>query len=221
MDVKIEGENAARHLDIGTHNHGSTPGNSPPWNFLAKNKPPRPEDESKCQLRPYNPNTCPKGTTPHQCVPDHCFREPGKGGARYKGAISRGKGLCVCVTGAGKSDDTSGGHASAGDFASVKDHYLDLAEHGRIHMVFDALEAKLGAQGNPPNSATLGDLEDAAAKVIAVVTGCKPSELKNQLREHHDGCKMSEDWRCRADPHGQLEAPDFDDLGSLTKIGGK
>src|ERR1700761_2008922 len=34
MDVKIEGENAVRHLDITTHNHGSFPGNSPTWPFL-------------------------------------------------------------------------------------------------------------------------------------------------------------------------------------------
>jgi Domain of unknown function (DUF4150) len=30
MNVKVEGENVVRHLDITTHNHGSTPGNSPP-----------------------------------------------------------------------------------------------------------------------------------------------------------------------------------------------
>src|SRR5262245_50068723 len=34
MDVKIEGENAVRHLDITTHNHASFPGNSPTWPFL-------------------------------------------------------------------------------------------------------------------------------------------------------------------------------------------
>lgn len=30
MDVKIEGENVVRHLDITTHNHNPPPGNSPP-----------------------------------------------------------------------------------------------------------------------------------------------------------------------------------------------
>lgn len=30
MDVKVEGENVVRHLDITTNNHGSMPGNSPP-----------------------------------------------------------------------------------------------------------------------------------------------------------------------------------------------
>ena len=34
MDVKIEGENVVRHLDITTHNHMSFPGNSPTWPFL-------------------------------------------------------------------------------------------------------------------------------------------------------------------------------------------
>jgi hypothetical protein len=31
MDVKIEGENAVRHMDMLTHNHGSAPGGTPPW----------------------------------------------------------------------------------------------------------------------------------------------------------------------------------------------
>ncbi|NOQ63956.1 MAG: DUF4150 domain-containing protein [Methyloprofundus sp.] len=34
MDVKIEGKNVDRHLDITTNNHGSLPGNTPPWPFL-------------------------------------------------------------------------------------------------------------------------------------------------------------------------------------------
>ena len=36
MDVKFEGENAVRHLDLTTHNHNSPPGNSPPWPFAKK-----------------------------------------------------------------------------------------------------------------------------------------------------------------------------------------
>ena len=34
MDVKFEGENVVRHLDLTTHNHMSFPGNSPTWPFL-------------------------------------------------------------------------------------------------------------------------------------------------------------------------------------------
>ena len=34
MDVKAEGENVVRHLDLTTHNHMSLPGNSPTWPYL-------------------------------------------------------------------------------------------------------------------------------------------------------------------------------------------
>ena len=34
MDVKVEGENVVRHLDITTHNHASMPGNTPPWPYI-------------------------------------------------------------------------------------------------------------------------------------------------------------------------------------------
>jgi hypothetical protein len=35
MDVKFEGKNVVRHLDLTTHNHGSKPGNTPPWPYIA------------------------------------------------------------------------------------------------------------------------------------------------------------------------------------------
>ena len=34
MDVKVEGENVVRHLDMTTHNHMSVPGNSPTWPYV-------------------------------------------------------------------------------------------------------------------------------------------------------------------------------------------
>ena len=34
MDVRVEGENVVRHLDLTTHNHGSVPGNTPPWPYV-------------------------------------------------------------------------------------------------------------------------------------------------------------------------------------------
>ncbi|MGE0797081.1 MAG: PAAR-like domain-containing protein [Lautropia sp.] len=35
MDVKFEGENVVRHLDLTTHNHASDPGQTPPWPFAS------------------------------------------------------------------------------------------------------------------------------------------------------------------------------------------
>jgi hypothetical protein len=34
MDVKIEGQNAVRHLDLMTHNHASDPGQTPTWPYM-------------------------------------------------------------------------------------------------------------------------------------------------------------------------------------------
>ena len=34
MDVKVEGENVVRNLDLTTHNHGSIPGNTPTWPYI-------------------------------------------------------------------------------------------------------------------------------------------------------------------------------------------
>jgi hypothetical protein len=34
MDVRVEGENVVRHLDLTTHNHGSYPSNTGPWPYL-------------------------------------------------------------------------------------------------------------------------------------------------------------------------------------------
>jgi hypothetical protein len=36
MDVKVEGENVVRNFDMTTHNHGSLPGNAPPWPYIDK-----------------------------------------------------------------------------------------------------------------------------------------------------------------------------------------
>lgn len=40
MDVKIEGENVVRMMDMTTHNHGSQPGNTPPWPYTDAIAPP-------------------------------------------------------------------------------------------------------------------------------------------------------------------------------------
>jgi hypothetical protein len=220
MNVKIEGENVVRHLDIGTHNHASQVGNAPPWPFLATMKPAALSiDDPKCKLRPYKPDTCPEGTTGHHCIPDHCFRAPGKGGARYPGAVSHSQGLCVCVTGSTKSTTPTGGDASGKDYAGYEEHYAALAEHGRIHKVFDALEAELGAKGKPQNSASLGALEDNAAATISVVTGCDERNVKQQLRQYHQEKGLGPDTRLRADPGGKSGQPDFEMMGTLRSLG--
>jgi hypothetical protein len=40
MDVKVEGENVVRMMDLTTHNHASMPGNTPPWPYTDAIAPP-------------------------------------------------------------------------------------------------------------------------------------------------------------------------------------
>ena len=189
--------------------------------------PPVPETESQslppqpdpCKLTPYKEG-CPDNKTPHHCVPDHCFKEPGKGGAYYPGAVEHADGLCVCVGGATKSTAQSGERIKRKDFAGPEDHHDALADHGRIHLKFDKLESDLGKNGQPKTSAKLGELEDAAAAVISEVTGCDEQDLKKQLRDHHQKKDLPADTKLRADPYGKATPPPRGQMGVTNMTAG-
>jgi len=57
MDVKVEGLNVCRHLDLMTHNHGSVPGNTAAWVYVDQ------ADVGRCE----------KGSGSHACCKD--FRD--------------------------------------------------------------------------------------------------------------------------------------------------
>jgi hypothetical protein len=83
MDVKFEGENAVRHLDLMTHNHACGPGATPPWPYGdasafadggACNKPPtKHADEVKKNCPSPNPEN---GTSPACCKARRCMMVP-------------------------------------------------------------------------------------------------------------------------------------------------
>jgi len=211
FDVKCEGENVVRHLDMTTHNHNPAVGTgSVPTINADTQSPPAPDD--KCKLRPYK-DGCPGKKTPHHCVPDHCFKEKGGGGEYYPGAVQHSEGLCVCVEGATKSSTPSGEHVKKKDYPTPEEHVAALAEHGRIHAKFDKLESQLGSKGTPKNTAKLGDLEDKAAEVIAEVTGCDKDDLKKQMRDFHEGKGLDESTKLRADPSGHRSNPPRAQMG--------
>jgi hypothetical protein len=51
MDVKVEGENVVRMMDMTTHNHGSLPANSPPWMYVDEMVPPNPGHPCHDQIK--------------------------------------------------------------------------------------------------------------------------------------------------------------------------
>ncbi|NJO18423.1 MAG: DUF4150 domain-containing protein [Thioploca sp.] len=67
-DVKFEGKNVVRHLDLTTHNHGSDPGNAPPWPYTDEQIM---VIEEACQNEISNLETSCKGQTVDNCT-DKC-----------------------------------------------------------------------------------------------------------------------------------------------------
>lgn len=73
MDVFIEGENVVRHLDLTTHNHGSVPGNTATWPYIAR--PTGAAVTGPCEDDAKKEQDACKDFTPHnkdQDAPDVC-----------------------------------------------------------------------------------------------------------------------------------------------------
>ncbi|MCG8080325.1 MAG: DUF4150 domain-containing protein [Candidatus Thiodiazotropha taylori] len=214
FDVKFEGKNVVRQLDMTTHNHNPAVGTgSVPTVDVDGVAVAAPAADDKCTLKPYK-DGCDGGKTPHHCVPDHCFKEKGKDGEYYPGAVKHSEGLCICVSGSTKSTTPSGGTTRKKDHATEEKFVAALAEHGRIHHKFDKLERELGNNGDPKNTATIGDLEDKAAEVIAEVTGCDKGKLKKQMRDYHQGKGVGDSTKLRADPFGRRKNPPKNVMGT-------
>lgn len=84
MDVKIEGQNAVRHLDLTTHNHASPPGQTPPFPEAEGMAVPKPDDcteaNAKTPVQSYDEQapTLPKGTQSHHVIQNSHFQYPRK-----------------------------------------------------------------------------------------------------------------------------------------------
>jgi hypothetical protein len=63
MDVKVEGENVVRNLDLTTHNHGCVPGNTPVWPYMDEVA--APGIEAKCAGDKVKEKTACAEYTPH------------------------------------------------------------------------------------------------------------------------------------------------------------
>lgn len=91
MDVKIEGENAVRHLDMVTHNHMCQPGQTPPWTFAKRagiasqcTECDLAVDEAKTACTPWKPKA--------NCPNPKNIRKAGKAMGVAKKAFEKAKG---------------------------------------------------------------------------------------------------------------------------------
>jgi len=71
MDVKFEGENVVRHMDLTTHNHASKPGNTPPWVY-ADAMATSPIESCKKEVARKNQACAGKVSKAEQCADKAC-----------------------------------------------------------------------------------------------------------------------------------------------------
>lgn len=71
MDVKFEGENVVRHLDLTTHNHASPPGQTPPWAYTDSMSM-APIEQCKKEVARKNKACEGKNTKAEQCNDKAC-----------------------------------------------------------------------------------------------------------------------------------------------------
>ncbi|EAR22486.1 PAAR-like domain-containing protein [Nitrococcus mobilis] len=191
MDVKVEGENVVRHLDLTTHNHASFPSNTTPWPYadsLAFTSGPCAGLSDKFKLVPYKEDSetysCPGGTG-HHLIPGRCMRTrttslSGESLANpaYPEGCSHDKAPCVCVDNENQYSGT----------------------HRDCHAIFDPVEFECAESGKP---FTYGKARDTAAKSAAGINnGKEPSEnqldcLKLQLDNYYKNCLKNKDGSVR------------------------
>lgn len=218
MDVKFEGENIVRHLDMTTHNHASPITNTPPWLYKdsAMTDPGKCKEEAKavennctnktykddmsgaccdakkCVVAPYGsqPDCC-DGKTKHHVIPDHCFKDPGDRDY-YEGfdEMTYNSGAGLCVHGIDKNNKRK--------------------QHGRIHTEFDDIEGD-----QPNNTWTYGKAREKAVEVCAGVTGCNADCLDQQIKQYNkQRFGFSNDKaKLRADPSGKVDNLDRSMMG--------
>jgi hypothetical protein len=85
MDVKFEGENIVRHLDLTTHNHGCTPPGTPPFPDLSKmtvggETCAKIFAREKMNVHRHDDKDCPEGYESDHIIQNACFENERGGG---------------------------------------------------------------------------------------------------------------------------------------------
>jgi len=223
MDVKVEGENVVRHLDLTTHNHASQTGQTPPWPFLdamtvatdpcANEKAAEQEACSKhggdrdkecgdpkckkaqaCKLVPYG------GTGSPNCCPgstgDHLVEASSFATKRTGGTPLKG---------CGKYDLNRAPTCCVEGGAYSKDHGFMSALRGEAHMRCPVKDLKLSNGGTLKGKkvTTYGEAKDNGARSVrSVHTHCDEKCIRAQLDTYDEECKISDDTEIRAITYG-------------------
>jgi len=213
MDVKFEGQNVPRHLDLTLHNEMCIPANTPTWPYLDQQTmfsgDPCRRDSAKvnfsCSGGPeqecpkpgpgFKANECVKAKrcmlvpySPNKCcpgqTPHHLVPKRGfKGNQKY----NANKAPCVCAEG-------SSWHRSSTTFAPQDQTHADMHD---IQDTFERMMLNKPPAGVPSGSSmNYGQARDAGVAAHGEVfrdSGCNPECIKKQLDNYHmSQCGVSE-----------------------------
>lgn len=227
MDVKVEGQNVVRMLDMTTHNHGSVPGNSPTWPYIDEVSVPADlkekcaGDKKKEQEACAGCNTKSKACKSAKCQQARkCMLVPyGRSGSPNccKGQTAHHlvEVHCFAPIGARKQviSNFNGYNQNKAPCvcASGPRH---SKQHGMLHAVQGQLERAFNARGVPGTPVgngvsnwTYGDAKGVgqmAHRVTFPKSGCDPDCIGAQLDAYHkqgppDGPGVSDSTPVRSD----------------------
>jgi hypothetical protein len=212
MDVKFEGENVVRHLDLTTHNHGSIPGNSPTWPFIdtaafevgsthacakvateVKNKCGKYASKSKRGRKKAISKMCedPECKSARKCVlspynPSNCCEE---NGVKMTPHHIVPKHCFMYPGGRGKYDGCDGYNGNKAPCVCVTGKDKSTGDHKKIHDRFDPIEDNyITSISSGKKLAGTWQYQEAAHQgcvVTARVTKCDPACLREQVDAYH------------------------------------
>jgi Toxin PAAR-like domain/GHH signature containing HNH/Endo VII superfamily nuclease toxin 2 len=228
MDVKFEGENADRHLDLTTNNHASQAGDTPPWPFadsMAIDEAGKTDDP--CAEEKANEKAaCSKHGDDRgkQCADSACQRAQACKLVPYGGSGSPN--CCPGVTGdhlveaSSFSTARTGGTSLAGcgkynlneaptccaeGGAYSKDHGFLSVMRGDANTQCPVADLPLQGGGtlSGQRATTYAQAaENGARSVRSVFTQCDEECIRAQLDTYHHGCGIKDDTKLRAITYG-------------------
>ena len=236
MDVKIEGENVVRHLDLTSHNHASQPPNSPVWPYLdamamdAGTGPCKSVAEKVKEKCEKFVKTTKKGAVKRkasmkamcknkECKEARkCVLSPYSPSNCCDGKTPHHVVPAHCfmpqgVRAAGGSERYPGCedyNDKKAPCVCVSGHDKSTGEHKLAHDHFDKIE-----DSQPGNAWTYEKAATTGAASVRKATGgqsggCPNACTKAQLDEYHkDEAGLKDDTALRADSTGQQTAPTF------------
>jgi hypothetical protein len=228
MDVKFEGENADRHLDMTTNNHASQPGDTPPWPFadsMAIDAAGNSKDPCKSQ-KDAETAACAehRGVRSEECGNPKCRKAQGCKLVAYGGEGSPN--CCKGMTGdhlveASSFARTRGGAPLQGcsgyNLNEAPTCCVEGGAYSKDHGFMSALRGDANYNlpvGDIPLANGTGSVtgvrkttykqaaENGARSARGVYTHCDEECIRAQLDKYHHGCGIQDSTELKAVTYG-------------------